>query len=194
MLAIAVTASSCSMTKEGRDQLLGGFGGAALGAAVGALATGGDPGAIAAGAVAGAATGWAAVKLTQYHAKKTRSFEEEASYSGYTGQGTMLNIRDATVLPQAVQAGSEVTMTMDYAILAPPGTRTVSVAETWQLEKDGQVLTTTDPAVQDREPGGWSTQASITVPKGAPAGSYIVKNRVAAAGTTQERIAYFNVL
>src|SRR5262249_47673682 len=193
VLVLGALITSCAMSDETRDQILGGVGGAAAGAAIGAVATGGNPRAIGAGAAAGAVTGWAAVKLTQYHAQKTRTAQQEAEYLGYRGQGPMLNIRDATVNPQAVQAGQPVNFAMDYAVLAPQGTSAVPVEESWVLEKDGKVLTTTSPMTQQREPGGWRTQASITVPRNAPAGSYIVKNRVSAFGTQQERIAYFNV-
>jgi hypothetical protein len=193
VLALGALVTSCAMSDETRDQVLGGVGGAVAGAAIGAVATGGNPRAIGAGAAAGAVTGWAAVKLVQYHSQRTRSAQQEAEYLGYRGQGSMLNIRDAAVNPQTVQAGQPVNFAMDYAVLAPQGTSAVPVEESWVLEKDGKVLTTTSPMTQQREPGGWHTQASITVPQNAPAGSYIVKNRVSAFGTQQERIAYFNV-
>jgi outer membrane lipoprotein SlyB len=186
--------TSCAISKETRDQILGGAGGAALGAAVGALASGGDPKAIAAGAVAGAVVGWATVKLVQYHAEKTRSAAEEAKVLGYNGQGTMVTIREASVSPGEVRPGDDVNLAMDYAVLAPSGTAVVPVQETWVLEKDGKELTRTSPQLQDREPGGWHTQAAITLPKQAPAGTYIVKNQVSAAGNVQERVAYFTVL
>lgn len=193
VLVLGALFTSCAMSDETRDQILGGLGGAAAGAAIGAVASGGDPKAIGAGAAAGLVTGWGAVKLAQYHSKRTRTAQQEAQYLGWNGQGSMLNIRDASVTPATVQPGQSVNFAMDYAVLAPQGTSVVPVEETWVLEKDGKVLTTTQPLAQQREPGGWQTQASITVPPKATPGSYIVKNRVSAFGTQQERIAYFNV-
>ena len=192
-LLLSTLVASCAMSDDTRDQILGGVGGAVAGAAIGAVATGGNPRAIGAGAAAGAVTGWGIVKIAQYHSERTRSAQQESQYLGYSGQGTMLNIRDAAVNPQTVRAGQPVIFAMDYAVLAPKGTSAIPVEETWALEKDGKVLSTTPPLSQQREPGGWHTQASITVPSKASPGTYIVKNRVAAFGTQQERIAYFNV-
>lgn len=187
-------ATSCStMSSDSRDQILGGTIGAVAGAAIGAAASGGKPEAIAAGAVAGAVVGWGTVKLIQYNAQQTRSAKEEADVLGYKGSGNMLNIRSAEVTPEKVRAGQNVTFGMDYAVLAPKGTSNIPVTETWQLEKDGKVLSTTRGDSHSREPGGWNTRAGVTIPKSAKPGSYIVRNQVTAFGKTEERISYFTV-
>lgn len=193
--ACALMASSCAETStDSRNQVLGGLGGAALGAGIGALATGGDTKAILAGAAAGAVVGWAAVKLVQYHAERTRSAKEEASALGYrSGDGTVIKIRDAKVVPERVRAGDTVNLDMDYAVLAPQGTSTVPVEETWTLEKDGERLAQVPPKKESRAPGGWHTRAGIDIPKNATKGTYVVKNRVDAGSTYDERVATFTV-
>jgi hypothetical protein len=52
VLVIGGLITSCAMSDDTRDQVLGGVGGALAGAAIGAVATGGNPNAIGAGAAA----------------------------------------------------------------------------------------------------------------------------------------------
>ena len=193
MVLVTFTSSCSTMGEDGRDQVLGGTIGALAGAAIGAAASGGKPEAIIAGAVAGGVVGWGAVKLVQYNSQRTRSAQEEADVLGYKGKGTMLNIRNAEVTPETVRPGQEVSLAMDYALLAPKNESNIPVTETWQLEKDGKVLSTTRGELQHREPGGWSTKANVSIPKNAKPGTYIVRNQVTAFGTKQERISQFNV-
>ncbi len=193
-LVCALAVNSCSMSEESRNQMLGGLGGAALGAGVGALATGGNTKAVLAGAAAGAVVGWAAVKLVQYHAEQTRSAKEEAKALGYrASQGTVVKIRGANVRPESVAAGDTVSLNMDYAVLAPSGTDSVPVHEIWTLEKDGERLASVPPKEENRAPGGWHTRAGIAVPKDAKKGTYVVKNRVEAGDSYDERVATFNL-
>lgn len=184
--------SACGMTPEARDQLIGAVGGAAGGAAIGALAGGGSKEAIIAGAAAGAVVGWGAVKLTQYYAKQTRSADEEAKALGYrASEGTVVKIRSADTAPDKVERGKKVTFNTNYAVLAPPGTSTVAVKEIWELSKDGKLLAKVPPRSETREPGGWQAHASINAPADAEPGTYVVKHRVEAGTTYDERIAAF---
>jgi hypothetical protein len=186
---------SCSSTSsESRDQLLGGLGGAALGAGIGALATGGDTKAVLAGAAAGAVVGWAAVKIVQYRSEQTHSAKEEAKALGYRPtQGTVVKIRGAKARPEQVRPGDTVTLDMDYAVLAPEGTGTVPVEEKWTLEKDGETLASVPPKQEQRSPGGWHSRAGIDIPKNAQKGTYVVKNRVEAGDSYDERVATFAI-
>jgi outer membrane lipoprotein SlyB len=198
-LACAVLCSmllgSCTgMSPEGRNQMLGGLGGAALGAGIGALATGGDTTAILAGAAAGAVAGWAAVKLVQYQAEKTSSAKQEAKALGYRpSDGTLVKLRGASVTPKRVRPGDRVTLNMDYAVLAPPGTDRVPVREIWTLEKDGETLASVPPQQEQRVAGGWHARAGIDIPKEAGRGTYVVKNRIEAGESYDERESTFTV-
>ncbi|HSD09850.1 MAG TPA: hypothetical protein VLF14_02635 [Candidatus Binatia bacterium] len=187
---------SCSSTSsETRDQVLGGLGGAALGAGIGALATGGDTKAVLAGAAAGAVVGWATVKIVQYRSEQTRSAKEEAKTLGYRpSEGTVVKIRGAKAHPEQVRPGGIVTLDMDYAVLAPAGTGTVPVEEKWTLEKDGETLASVPPKQEQRSPGGWHSRAGIDIPKNAQKGTYVVKNRVEAGSSYDERVATFAIL
>ena len=186
---LAVT--SCATTEQ-RAQLFGGLGGAAAGAAIGALA-GGDTKAILAGAAAGAVAGWALVKLTQYHAEKTRSSSEAARAYGYKpAQGTVVKLRSASASPENLNAGQSVTFDMDYALLSP-GDDAVDVEETWVLKKDGEKISDVPAKSEPREPGGWRSKASIEVPEDAEKGTYVVVSRVQAGSSYDERESTFVV-
>ena len=186
----ALLVSSCSTTEQ-RDQWLGGAIGAATGAAIGAAAGRGNPAAIAAGAVGGAVVGWGAVKLVQYHAEKTQSAAEADKVMGYTpGQGPMVRIRGARVVPEQVKAGDRLTFETEYTLAASPDSAT-PVRETWELWKDNELLSTVPPQSQPREPGGWVAKASVDAPGGAKPGTYVVKNRVEAGTSYDERLATF---
>jgi hypothetical protein len=194
VLASFLLASCSGMSTDTGNQLLGALGGAAAGAGIGALATKGDPTAALIGAAAGAAVGWAAVKLVQYYSQKTRTEEEEAKTYGYQpAQGTIVKIRNASAAPAQVAPGQKVTFETDYSVLAPEGTSSVAVQESWELSKDGTVVATMPTKSEQREPAGWQTRASIDIPSNASPGTYTVRTRVEAGTSYDERLAAFVV-
>lgn len=194
VLASALLTSCSGMSSDTGNQLLGALGGAAAGAGIGALATKGDPKAALIGAAAGAAVGWATVKLVQYYSQKTSTEEEEARTYGYQpAQGTIVKIRNASAAPSQVSPGQKVTFETDYAVLAPEGTSTVAVQESWELSKDGTVVATMPTKTEQREPAGWQSRASIDIPSNASPGTYTVRTRVEAGTSYDERLAAFVV-
>jgi len=194
VLASVVLASCSGMSADTGNQLLGALGGAAAGAGIGALATKGDPKAALIGAAAGAVVGWAAVKLVQYYSQKTRTEEEEARTYGYQpAQGTIVKIRSASAAPAQVAPGQKVTFETDYSVLAPEGTSSVAVQESWELSKDGTVVATMPTRTEQREPAGWQSRAAIDIPSNASPGTYLVKTRVEAGTSYDERLAAFVV-
>lgn len=191
--ALSLVVMLCGCAAEERDQMFGALGGAAAGAGIAALA-GGDGKVIAASAAGGALLGWGAVKLTQYYSRRTDDAREDVVAVGYQpSQGTVVKLRDATATPQQVNAGQHVTFDMGYALLGPSGTA-VPVREMWELSKDGKVLSTMPLQPQQREPGGWQARGGIDVPANAEKGTYVVKNRVEAGTSYDERIAAFVVM
>ena len=194
VIGAAFLAACSGMNQDAGNQLLGALGGAAAGAGIGALATKGDTKATLIGAAAGAAVGWATVKLVQYYSQKTATEEEEAKTYGYQpAQGTVIKIRNASAAPAQVSPGQKVTFETDYSVLAPPGTSTVPVQESWELSKDGTLITKMPPKNEQREPAGWQSKASIDIPANATPGTYVVKTRVEAGTSYDERLAAFDV-
>ena len=179
-------------TPAQREQGLGAVVGAAAGAATGALAGKGDTKAILAGATAGAVVGWAAVKLVQYHAEKTASAQQEAQALGYKpSDGTVLRIQGSEATPEQIAPGQTVALKTEYSVLAPSEKTTVPVKERIELWKDNKRLQDLSTQVVPREPGRWSAEAELPMPKNAPAGTYVVKTRVEGQGSYDERETHF---
>lgn len=194
VIGVAFLSSCSGMNQDTGNQLLGALGGAAAGAGIGALATKGDPKAALIGAAAGAAVGWATVKLVQYYSEKTSTEEQEAKTYGYQpADGTVVKIRGASAAPAQVSPGQKVTFETDYSVLAPPGTSSVAVQESWELSKDGKLITKMPVKTEQREPAGWQSRASIDIPSNAAPGTYVVRTRVEAGTSYDERLAAFVV-
>jgi hypothetical protein len=190
-LTAALVSGCAEMTPAQRQQLGGATAGAGLGALVGGL-TGRDAKSALIGAAVGAAAGWTTVALAQYQAQQTRSAEEEAQILGYKrGQGTVVKMRKANVMPQRVAPGQNLTFEMEYALLSPRDQ--VTVEEDWEISKGGQSLTSTPPRSEVRRPGGWKTKASLSLPREAEAGTYLVKNRVRAGTVYDVRETRFTI-
>lgn len=199
VLINVLVAGGCAMTAEQQQQaggtVMGGLIGAGTGALIGGL-TGGPRGAAigaAAGGVTGAVVGWGAVKIAQYNAQQSGSANEVNRAYGYDrAQGTVVRMRGAQAEPVQAHRGAPVDFVTDYAVLAPPGT-SVAVTETWELWKDGSVLSSMPPQQVQRQPGGWVARASIPVPGDAAPGTYVVKHRVVAGSSYDERESHFVV-
>jgi hypothetical protein len=184
----------CSCAAEQQQQMLGALGGAAAGAGIAALA-GGDGGTIAAAAAGGALVGWGAVRLAQYQSQRIDDARPDAVAFGYQpSQGTVVKLRSAAAAPQQVNAGQRVNFEMDYAVLSGQPNALIPVREMWELSKDGKVVSTMPAQVQQRQPGGWHSQGGIDIPAGAEKGTYVVKSRVEADTSYDERISAFVVM
>jgi hypothetical protein len=190
----AMVIIGCSMSQDTQDQVLGGTLGALGGAAIGAAASGGDARAIGAGAAAGALTGWAAVKLVQYHAKRTSDAASENQVLGYReGDPVRIRMRDLTVAPTPVTPGSEATITMNYGLAGPANTQT-RVSESIEIrDPSGKVVLAGTPREAERTPGGWQSPSGLPLPKNAPRGTYQVTAQVAAGSSHDEARTSFTV-
>lgn len=191
LLSSTLAGGCADMAPAQRQQLGGVAAGAGLGALAGGLAGGNAKSALI-GAATGAVVGWAAVALAQYQSQQTRSANEEAKVLGYKrAQGTVVKMRKANVAPRRIAPGQPVTFAMEYALLSPD--EQVAVEEDWEISKDGQRLTSTQPRSELRRPGGWSTKASLNLPSDAEAGTYTVNNRVRAGTVYDVRQTHFTV-
>jgi hypothetical protein len=179
----------CSTT-----QGIGAASGAAVGAITGVLIEGDAEGAIA-GAMIGAAVGWGAAALYEYHTTRDRTAQQDAELYGYTqGVGPVVKIRGAAAEPREVRPGDTVQLTTDYSVNAPSGSNSVFVTESWELEKDGDLISEFQGKREARESGGWVAEGSIPVPDDATPGTYVVGHRVATdSGSEDRRDAVFIV-
>jgi hypothetical protein len=134
----------------------------------------------------------ASVAVGQYRAQQTRSAEEEAQAIGYKkSQGRVLKVRRASVTPFYANAGKPLSFEMEYALLCPE--QELDVSEEWEILKDGKKLTRTVPQTESRRSGGWRVRASISLPREAKPGTYVVRSSVRAGDLADSRETRFRV-
>ena len=185
MVAIATLwMGGCSSTGSVQDQALGTGIGAALGCGVGTLITG-DARGCAAGAAVGAMVGFGTVAISQYNAKQVRTASTDARVYGIsTSPSTpQVKIRQGSSAPSAVSPGESVTITTDYSVALPSGVNQTSVSESWVLKKDGEKIANLPVKSASRTPGGWQSDAEITIPSDVAAGTYVIEHRVKAGSS-----------
>ncbi len=177
-LALCCGALSGCATGEGNQQLLGAGLGTAIGCGLG-YAVGGARG-CAVGSVLGAATGWGVV--AQYQATQVRSATQDQAIYGVTEPVTAnkVQIRKGTASPGTVRPGSNVQIDTDYSLLMPPATAAqgAEVQESFNLKKDGKVLTASAPKTFHRASGGWVATKNLPIPQNAEPGTYVVETKV----------------
>ncbi len=104
-----------------------------------------------------------------------------------------ITVRTAHVVPGTVRPGGKVTFEMDYVVRGGPDTPPLRVGEVIELVRDGRVLSTLPRPQENRDVGDWHTTAWVQVPKTAPAGTYLVRSRLAWNGGADEGSAAFTV-
>lgn len=108
--------------------------------------------------------------------------------------GTEVKIRDAYVLPgDHVKAGEEVTLIVDYIIIAPLGTQEADIEERMVLTKDGKLVKLLYEGLIKRIVGKCISKVRFLVPKTAKQGSYVIKNTVKTGTSYDGYDAFFEV-
>ena len=170
-----------------------GVGGAAVGAGIGAV-IGNQSGNTAAGAVIGGVVGGLA-GLVIHDARTNRKGTKEETiqtYPDYTpAAGQRLVSENAWVEPAVVDQGRVVEAYSQYALLGADGG--VPVTETWQLERNGQVLSRLAEYTQTRNDGTWVSTLPFEVPATLDSGQYTVTHQARTNVATATRSASFTV-
>jgi hypothetical protein len=185
MAAVAtIFLAGCASTGSVQDQAVGTGIGAALGCGVGALITGSARG-CAAGAAVGALVGFGTVAISQYNAKQVRTASNDAKVYGIsTAPSTpQVKIRKGSSSPSSVSRGDAVTISTDYSVALPSGVGQTTVSESWVLKKDGKNIANLPTKSASRTPGGWQTDAEITIPAQVEPGTYVIEHRVKAGSS-----------
>lgn len=175
VLVLSITLAAGCTT----NQMMGAGAGAAAGALAGGLIGGDWKGALI-GAASGAAIGWGAAKLIEYNSTQVRTPQTDQQVYGVAERvsSPTVKLRKGTSSPAQVKPGQKVDVATDYSVMLPKGTKDAEVDESWILKKDGKVLTELSPQKARRSEGGWQANASIVIPQGAPAGTYVVEHKV----------------
>jgi hypothetical protein len=109
--------------------------------------------------------------------------------------GTEVKIRDAYVLPgDHVKAGEEVTLIVDYIVIAPLGTQEADIEERMVLTKDGKLVKLLYEGQIKRIVGKCIAKVRFLVPKTAKNGSYVIKNTVKTGSSYDGYDAFFEVI
>ena len=108
--------------------------------------------------------------------------------------GRVVKIRDAYLLPgDHVKAGEEVTLIVDYILIAPLGTQEADIEERMVLTKDGKLVKLLYEGPIKRIVGKCIAKVRFLVPKTAKRGSYIIKNTVKTGTSYDAYDAFFEV-
>jgi hypothetical protein len=193
VVLVSFLSSGCAgmsqvMQRPGEAAALCGVGGAATGAAAGALGGRGDWRAVligaAAGALIGAATCWA---IAEYNSRQVRDYEQTRQAIAYDpGQGESLQITHYVITPAAAAPGTEVAFNATYHVMTPNPGEDVTIVET-------RALKVFDPATNEYrllgevpnrvtvKLGTRQADGKFGIPSGATPGRYQVVFKVAKA-------------
>jgi hypothetical protein len=108
--------------------------------------------------------------------------------------GTEVKIRDAYILPgYYVKAGEEVTLIVDYIVIAPLGIQEADIEEKMVLTMDGKLVKPLHEGLIKRVVGKSIAKVRFLVPKTAKGGSYVIKNTVKTGSSYDGYDAFFEV-
>jgi hypothetical protein len=175
----------------------GALGGAATGAALGAI-IGAATGAPATGAWIGAATGAVVGGLggylyAEHRNSQIRSAQAAAqSYNYSPARGALVDVNRVYVTPSQVRPGGQVSLAMDYTILAP---NDVPVTSTLYREiRVGDAMLGQPYQTQVTNSNGTYTDTvNYGLPSNAQPGNYMVISRVMNQYGSAEKVSYFSV-
>ncbi|MCI0733602.1 MAG: hypothetical protein L0Y38_07250 [Methylococcaceae bacterium] len=180
-IALVVWLSGCANMSTGEQAGAALLGCGAVGAIVG-LAT--DSAGIGAAAGGGClALGAAAIAINYYQSQQSRSYTQDQEAYGYSlAQVTepVVKVRNGTASPNVVRSGDKLAVTTNYSVITPEdqAQNAIAVEETLVLSKDGELIKTLGPRVEQRTAGGWDAQAEMKIPDKMPAGTYVIEHKV----------------
>lgn len=176
----------------------GALGGAATGAALGAIigaATGSPATGAWIGAASGAVVGGVGGYLyAQHRNQQMRDAGMAAQQYNYgPGQAAMVDINEVSTMPASVRPGQNVDMLMTYTVLTPDNSPTqVTLAR--DVSMGGRPVGQPYQVQAVNQNGTFQDRVGFTIPRDAPPGAYMVRNRVTTNFGSLERTSSFNVV
>jgi hypothetical protein len=108
-----------------------------------------------------------------------RTREQAAAATDYTpAQGVVARIEKAATTPQQLRPGEQLTFQAQYTVLAPPQQKEIRVTETQTILFDNRRLKDLPPKELTLAPGTTDIQHSLTLPKEAADGLYLMMTSV----------------
>lgn len=180
-----------------------GAGGAALGAAAGALLDSGNPlrGALI-GALAGGLLGAGSCYfIASYENREVRDYQATKATADYDpSQGDIVKLTDMSLRPSSVIPGSKMSVNSNYYVMSPNADQDLSITETWSVSREE--LINGVPQLQPIgsfsssktiKPGTRESSGEIPLQNDAQEGAYVVNLRVTHGTQSDERSAKFAV-
>jgi hypothetical protein len=196
-LSLLSCATPSGTYEPGKSAGAGALGGAAAGAAIGSI-IGAATGSPATGAWVGAATGAIAggvggALYARHMNEQKRNRELAAQQYNYNpSRGVLVDVSQATAMPNAVRPGQTVDMSMTYTVLNPDNTPT-KVTLYREVKQNGQTVGQPNTVQVMNQNGTFQDRVAFTVPPVAGPGLYTVSNRVLTDYGSAERTSSFTV-
>ena len=162
---------SCATVEEHKGAATGAAVGAATGAVAGAVlgSKGHKTETAIIGGLVGALVG-GAIGHYAFDAKRTRE-ETAKRYDYQTSTGTMVRIENVSAVPDNVSPGEKVELKITYAVLAPDPQSVISITETREIRREGELVG--KPEVNVSHNGGtYTSSIPIFMPSDAKKGRY----------------------
>ncbi|MCC6347024.1 MAG: hypothetical protein IT388_07520, partial [Nitrospirales bacterium] len=91
--------------------------------------------------------------------------------------GTQVRIEDTSAVPGSVRPGDTVSLKATYAVLTPSPDAAVTVTETREIRKGGELIGRPESSVT-RAGGTYTSSVPLILPSTAKSGTYIVTTTV----------------
>jgi len=175
-IALVLPVFACeTVTEERRGTAIGagvgGATGAIAGAAIGDSTTSAVVGGLL-GALVGGAIGYYAYDRERDQDETARLYDYEPAV-----EGRVLNIEEASAVPQTVRPGEEVDLRMTYAVLTPSPGEMSEITEIREIRHDGQLVGRPTVTV-DRAGGTYTSSIPLRLPRDAEPGVYQVTETI----------------
>ncbi|MBZ0158098.1 MAG: hypothetical protein K8I29_18015 [Alphaproteobacteria bacterium] len=193
LFIVATGLLGCAGIPEERKGAATGAGvGAATGAAAGALlgSKGAKTETAIIGGLVGALVGGAIGHYT-YDQRRTRQ-ETARKYNYQPTLGTQVRIEDASAVPGSVRPGDTVSLKATYAVLTPSPDTTVTVTETREIRRGGELIGRPEASVT-RAGGTYTSSVPLILPSTAQSGTYTVITTVQSGTMRDARETRFTV-
>ncbi|HET8576445.1 MAG TPA: glycine zipper domain-containing protein [Methylomirabilota bacterium] len=189
VLVATLGLSGCATIEENPKTAVGvgvgAAGGAVLGGVIGRSTT--------AVVIGGLLGGLAGGVIGQYLDRQDRTRAQAVSYTGYNpAQGTVVRVERVEATPSPLTTGSTVNVVSTYTVLTPDPAQLVGVREVREVRHNGALVA--NPTTEVQRPNGTFTSAvPITLPPGAPRGTYEVMTTVSVGDRSSRGMTTFTV-
>lgn len=189
-IALVLPVLGCETVSERPGTATGAGVGGAAGAIAGAAIGDGGAGQAVVGGLLGALIGGA---IGYYAYDRDRDADETSRVYNYSpAEGNLINIEEASAVPQTVRPGDEVNLRMTYAVLTPDRAGETQVTEIREIRHNGELVGRPSVTVA-RTDGTYTSTIPLRLPPNADPGTYQVTETVESSFGRDSRQTSFSV-